>query len=195
MIVGHNVEFDMKVVGAELLRNGYSDIFEGKLFFCSMKNTIDYCCLPGGIKGLKYPKLQELHSILFGKEYDNAHNSLDDVYATKSCYFKLLKRNLIPKERFDGLQYSPEGWVPVETRPFTSNEIESVSEALIVASQRGKTVQFTMKRGGIMFIPLKPGSLIGVGEVLNLNEAKLEVLKRDDGETSYRVIVRPSLES
>ena len=195
MIIGHNVEFDMKIVGAELLRSGYYDIFEGKHYFCTMKNTIDYCCLPGGHKGPKYPKLQELHSILFGKEYDNAHDSLDDVYATKSCYFELLNRNLIPKERFGGLLYSPEGWVPVETRPFTANEIESVSEALIVASQRGKTVQFTMKNGGITFIPLKPGSQIGVGEVFNVNEAKLEVLKRNDVETSYRVIVRPSLES
>lgn len=191
MIVGHNVEYDMKVIGAELLRNGYSDAFEGRRYFCTMKNTIDYCCLPGGRKGAKSPKLQELYSIIFGKEFENAHNALSDIEATKDCFFELLTRELIPGDRFEGSIYSPEGWILSGSRPFSNNEIEAISEAIVIPSPNGRTIRFSMKSGGVTFIPLNPGSLIGVGESVNLNEAMLETLKRENGESMYQVVYRP----
>ena len=192
MIVGHNVEFDMKVVGAELLRNGYNDIFVGKRYFCTMKNTVEYCCIPRGNGRLKYPKLQELYSIIFGKEFDDAHNSLNDIKATVNCFFELKKRKVLLSKDFEGVMYYPEGWIPVETRPFTSQEIESVSKAVIVSSSNGKSVRLDMKAGGVVFFPLQPGALIGVGDTIDLNKVTLQELKKPTGETSYCIIYRPA---
>ena len=59
-IVGHNVSFDIHVVGAELIRLGKEDTLANKTSICTMQNTIDYCAIPGKY-GYKYPKLQELH--------------------------------------------------------------------------------------------------------------------------------------
>lgn len=96
LLIGHNISFDKKIVGAELIRLGKSDTIANKESFCTMKSTVDYCQIPdkNGF-GYKFPKLQELYQKLFGKSLNNAHNSLDDVKATKDCFFELLKRNII----------------------------------------------------------------------------------------------------
>ncbi len=96
LLVGHNINFDKKIIGAELIRMGRTDSIAVKDSFCTMINTVDFCQIPDkhGF-GYKFPKLQELYHKLFGKSFSNAHNSLDDVKATKDCFFELLKRNII----------------------------------------------------------------------------------------------------
>ena len=94
LIIGHNISFDMKVVGAELIRTGGKDILEKKKYFCTMKSTINFCAIRGPY-GYKYPKLEELYTKLFRHKFDDAHNSNADVMATKECYFELKKRNII----------------------------------------------------------------------------------------------------
>lgn len=94
MIVGHNVEFDKKIVGAEFLRCNIQSIALDKRTVCTMKSSTDYCALPGKY-GYKWPTLQELYNKLFGKSFEDAHNSLNDIKATKECYFELKKRYII----------------------------------------------------------------------------------------------------
>ena len=94
MIVGHNVEFDKKIVGAEFLRCNIQSIALDKRTVCTMKSSTDYCALPGKY-GYKWPTLQELYNKLFGKSFEDAHNSLNDIKATKECYFELKKRDII----------------------------------------------------------------------------------------------------
>lgn len=103
LIAGHNIEFDLKILGAELLRKNIDrDIFEYE-----SEDTMDiskeYCGLEGGMGGkLKPPKLGELYKILFGKELESAHDAAYDVHATAKCFFELIKKNV----------YIPEGAHP-----------------------------------------------------------------------------------
>ncbi len=55
----------------------------------------DFCEIPGGYYGYKPPKLQELYQKLFGTTFDNAHDAMADVKATKKCFFELIRRGAI----------------------------------------------------------------------------------------------------
>lgn len=90
-VIGHNVDFDKKIVGAELIRNGQPDTIGTKRSFDTMKAGTDMCKIPGRY-GYKWPKLQELHAHLFGNEFDDAHNSLFDIRATARCFFEMCRR-------------------------------------------------------------------------------------------------------
>ena len=93
-VVGHNVDFDKKIVGAEMIRLGMKDELEKKKSYCTMQSSIDFCKIPGKY-GYKYPKLQELYKKLFGSEFENAHDAMSDIEATEKCFWELKKRKLI----------------------------------------------------------------------------------------------------
>lgn len=95
-IVGHNIDFDKKILGAELVRMGLTDVIESKPIICTMKKSTSFCKIPNsnGL-GYKWPKLQELHKKLFGREFNDAHNSMADVQATLDCFKELIIRGLV----------------------------------------------------------------------------------------------------
>lgn len=93
-IVGHNVSFDINVVRCECVRLGLKDPFENKSIICTMLSTVDYCKIPNRY-GYKWPKLDELHRKLFGKSFENAHNSLADIRATYDCFWELKKLQIL----------------------------------------------------------------------------------------------------
>ena len=93
-IVGHNISFDQKVVGAELYRLGLPDTISTAKSLCTMQAGTDYCKIPG-YYGYKWPKLQELHYKLFGCDFEDAHDAMADITATKKCFFEMRKRGLI----------------------------------------------------------------------------------------------------
>jgi TPR repeat protein len=95
-LVGHNVAFDQKVVGAELCRLGIKDTISTAKAICTMEAGKDYCKIPGGYYGYKPPKLQELYQKLFGTTFENAHDAMADVKATRKCFFEL-KHQEIPE--------------------------------------------------------------------------------------------------
>lgn len=95
LIVGHNIEFDKKIVGAELLRLGLNNPLNIKKSYCTMEGSTNYCKIPGYNGRYKYPKLQELYRKLFGRNFDDAHNSAADTQATMECYFEMKKRGLL----------------------------------------------------------------------------------------------------
>ena len=90
IIVGHNIAFDKKIVGAELIRLGQKDIMNSKKSLCTMEAGTDFCKIRG-YYGYKWPKLQELHKKLFGYEFEDAHNSMSDVTATLKCFKEMKK--------------------------------------------------------------------------------------------------------
>lgn len=94
IIVGHNINFDKKVVGAELIRLGERDIIANKKSMCTMQLSTNFCKIPG-VYGYKYPSLQELYVKLFGSEFEDAHNSAIDIEATCKCFWELKKRGII----------------------------------------------------------------------------------------------------
>ena len=96
VIVGHNIEFDKNVVGAEMIRMGMRDIMDSKRAVCTMKSSKDYCALPSKKgDGYKFPNLQELHTKLFGMPFEDAHDSASDIAATERCLWKLKEKGII----------------------------------------------------------------------------------------------------
>lgn len=93
-LVGHNIGFDEKIVGAEFLRAGGQPIPADKVRICTMHSTANYCAIPGP-RGNKWPKLIELHSKLFNSEFEEAHNAAADVAATAKCFWELKRRGII----------------------------------------------------------------------------------------------------
>jgi DNA polymerase-3 subunit alpha len=99
VVVGHNVEFDLNIVGAELYRTDMSKSLLEKASLDSMKLSTDFCAIPGGKGGkFKYPKLNELHSKLFGEKFEDAHNAAADVEATARCFLELIRLGVIRRK-------------------------------------------------------------------------------------------------
>ena len=80
-------------------------------------------------------------------------------------------------------------WEVKDTRDFTEEEIKAVVQAVVVPSQYGNSVQFTMVGGGLTFIPLDQNSALGVGEVVDLTKAKLLTLGKSGENDIYRVSI------
>ena len=93
-IIAHNINFDIKVLGAEHIRANQVIPFDGLEKICTMLKSTKFCELPGKY-GFKWPKLQELHKKLFEKEYESDHNAMIDVFATAKCFFELKELNVI----------------------------------------------------------------------------------------------------
>lgn len=87
-IVWHNLDFDIKMVKQECNRIGKGFDWKNIKMFCTMQNSIDIVNLPWK----KRPKLTELYRCLFNKDFDNAHDAMVDVKATKDCFIELIKK-------------------------------------------------------------------------------------------------------
>ncbi|MCK9399913.1 MAG: DNA polymerase III subunit alpha [Bacteroidales bacterium] len=96
VIVGHNIDFDLNIIGAEFLRCGFENYFEGKAQLCTKLESVEYCALPGGRGGgFKWPTLGELHQKLFQEDFPEAHNAATDVMATARCFLEMVRLGLI----------------------------------------------------------------------------------------------------
>lgn len=93
-IVAHNISFDEKILGAELLRMRIQSDFNKKRKICTMQSSTDYCKIPGTYR-YKWPKLSELHIKLFGEGFEEAHNASMDINATEKCFWEMRKIGLI----------------------------------------------------------------------------------------------------
>lgn len=96
-VVGHNVNFDINIVGAEFHRVQKESRLAtlNKLDSCS-ETTASLCQIPGGRGGkFKLPKLQELHEFLFKEEFAEAHNASADVEATARCFLELIRQKVL----------------------------------------------------------------------------------------------------
>ncbi len=95
-VVGHNIDFDIRVIAAELMRAGMRTPLMKKPHICTMKSTVNFCRLPGGRSGkFKSPKLEELYRILFNESFSEAHNASADVLATARVFFELYRKKVI----------------------------------------------------------------------------------------------------
>ena len=94
VLLAHNMQFDEKILGSELLRAGMGNVVESKERRCTMKSATNYCRLPGRY-GYKWPTLQELHMTLFSESFDGAHQALADVRACARSYFELKRLGIM----------------------------------------------------------------------------------------------------
>ncbi len=104
-VAGHNIDFDVKVVGAEFYRKETHSVLFEKDVLDTKDLSTDFCAIPGGKGGgYKWPTLTELHTKLFGKPFDAAHDAAYDVDATAKCFFGLLEKDLVPQIPSKGLE-------------------------------------------------------------------------------------------
>ena len=95
-LCGHNIEFDINIIGAELLRCGFENVLSSKPFIDTKNDqTTEYCAIPGGRGGkFKWPTLTELYTKLFNESFAEAHNAAFDVTATARAFFEIIKRGI-----------------------------------------------------------------------------------------------------
>jgi DNA polymerase III epsilon subunit-like protein len=104
ILIAHNLEFDWKIINAEILRQLIKENskLEKKLIqnvpniikYCTMKNSIELCKIETlnkytGEKYYKFPRQDELHKFLFNEVPNNLHNAFNDVLVCIRCFYKL----------------------------------------------------------------------------------------------------------
>ena len=106
-LVCHNHKFDFDIIKltAKQIAPQYEDPSDVDIllseiedipFYCTMVQATDFCALPKKKgSGFKYPKLTELYSILFEREFSGAHDAMSDVTATMECFFELKRRGVM----------------------------------------------------------------------------------------------------
>lgn len=92
--VAHNMNFDLPIIGAEMERYGIHPINRPKKI-CTMRSTTEFVGARNIRGGIKWPRLEELHTRLFGVNFDNAHDALADVTATARCFRELVKLGIL----------------------------------------------------------------------------------------------------
>ena len=118
VVAGHNIDFDYKIVGAELFRKGIENTLEKTPSVDTMELGTDFCQLSGGKNGrYKSPKLEELYEKLYGKKFDEAHNAAADVNATAQVFFEMMRIGIIPAENLKISQEQLEDYQNLHPNP------------------------------------------------------------------------------
>jgi DNA polymerase III epsilon subunit-like protein len=108
IVVGHNIQFDKRMVAVELYRHNMKNCFYKNGLpipdYCTMKRTTDICKLPAinkktGETYNKYPTLTELHTYLFGQPPRGTHNAIADVMICLRCFIALVEKYDIVEDR------------------------------------------------------------------------------------------------
>jgi DNA polymerase-3 subunit alpha len=141
-IAGHNIEFDLNIIGCEYLRLNLENVLSTKKQLDTKELSTDYCAIPGGKGGkFKWPSLTELHTKLFQVAFEEAHDAAFDVDATAKCFFELLKRDIIPNpEKTPGslIVYEP----PVLSRSNFKKHEDVKIESNLQSAARGEVEGF-----------------------------------------------------
>jgi DNA polymerase-3 subunit epsilon len=106
MIVGHFLTLDRKMMEVSFNRSNIVQNFIDLPKFCTMRNTQSAF---ERMDSHRFMRLNELYSLLFGREMENQHNALADALATKECFFEQLRRGDITDETIQHQQRYFEG--------------------------------------------------------------------------------------
>lgn len=129
-IVGHNIEFDKSIIGAEYVRTNIPNKLFKKASICTKEESTGFCAIPDS-RGDKYkwPTLAELYRKLFNEDFKEAHDAAADVIATARCFFELLKKDIIDKEKHKISDEIPEELKTKSTEQIKPTEVETESDA------------------------------------------------------------------
>ncbi|MDB2408727.1 PHP domain-containing protein, partial [Crocinitomicaceae bacterium] len=119
-IVGHNVNFDVNVLGCEFFRNQKNtDWTEIPVLNTCTEKTATLCQIKGGKGGkFKLPSLSELHLKLFGESFGDAHNATADVEATTRCFLELIRIGLFNSQELNKEDRYVSDFKKLNSRPF-----------------------------------------------------------------------------
>lgn len=94
LVVGHFVELDFHVIGADFHRCNMVNPMQEMPLFCTMLLSAKYAKKPW----VKYLKLNELCREIISKDLTNSHNAAADAEATALCFFALRDKGEITEE-------------------------------------------------------------------------------------------------
>ena len=99
-IIGHNLRFDLQVMGAEFIRatRNPKGLKLPVLDTCTQATAKVTQIVGGRGSGFKIPKLVELYAHLFSDDFSEAHNASADVEASARCFFELVRLGHWPPE-------------------------------------------------------------------------------------------------
>ena len=121
LVVAHNIEFDKKVLIAEVLRkykdidsnsNGkwtyyYNTLINCKKYYCTMQESMIACnrkrITKDGEIRIKFPTLSETHMHFFEYIPKNLHNSLNDIIVCLRCFHMMkFQKDICKENKFMG---------------------------------------------------------------------------------------------
>jgi len=158
-IIGHNIEFDISIVGCELLRSGMPEILTKTPQLCTKEESTEFCAIMKNGKP-KWPTLTELHTKLFGIPFIEAHNAAADVEATTRCFLELVRVGGISAHRLQWTnaelaefkKYNPKviELAGVNYESFKTNEFKNIS----VSDEERKQTAAPKRVGMVPFVHL-----------------------------------------
>ncbi|HUV80576.1 MAG TPA: 3'-5' exonuclease [Candidatus Bathyarchaeia archaeon] len=95
ILVAHNIDFDAKIVEAEFIRENIPNNLSTIPKICTMRQSTEFCRIPGRYGSYKWPSLSELHLKLFETPFEGAHDAKEDVRACANCLFELKRRGIV----------------------------------------------------------------------------------------------------
>ena len=99
LVVGHFMELDARMIGADFFRSGIANPLEKLPAFCTMRASAHLVNNPR----FMFLRLFDLYKELFKCELLNQHNALVDARATAECFFEMLKRGDVNEKKIDEL--------------------------------------------------------------------------------------------
>ncbi|MCS5663909.1 MAG: DNA polymerase III subunit alpha, partial [Flavobacteriales bacterium] len=161
-IVGHNIVFDINIMGAEFYRTQIETSLMDEKTIDTKEEGTDFCAIPGGRGGkFKWPTLTELHTKLFNEGFSEAHNASADVEATTRCFLELIRLRVINYQRlgfiddynkrysehnphpFELLGLNIEPYAPLDTAKVTQENEEVVSSVEVASTSEMQDLSFS----------------------------------------------------
>ena len=96
-LIGHNVSFDEKIMGAEYIRKKIPSAIMDKAKIDTKDDGTDFCKIEGA-RGYKWPTLTELHWKLFDKGFED-DEILKDADEVKNRLYSIVARTLANPQR------------------------------------------------------------------------------------------------
>lgn len=94
LVVGHFMQFDIHMLGADFFREGLENPIKKAATFCTMLGSTNLIKNPS----VKFLRLEQLYKTLFNTALEDHHNAIADARATASCFFELMKLGEITDE-------------------------------------------------------------------------------------------------
>ena len=97
VVVAHNISFDKRMIMVECIRNQFPPIFANVREYCTMKDGKSIANIlktsASGRQYFKFPKLTELHEVLFKTVPSGIHDALVDTMICLRCYIFMTEKS------------------------------------------------------------------------------------------------------
>ena len=129
LIVGHNINFNLNVIKAAMIRNGMDvEWFDKKKSFCTMKNDYSISLMnKNGANTDKYPKLVDFFNTIHKTTLVPVHSAMFEVVLTNQCYLTVRNHPIHFKEVNEE---------PIDHYPFEIKDIDDYTDPFIDSHNR-----------------------------------------------------------